>query len=56
MVTKRTAHLLHLDADRAKLLKELAAETRLQKSVLMRMAIDDLLVKHGKLKPPRRRT
>lgn len=45
---------MHLDPDRAKLLKELAAELRLPKSQLMRMAIDDLLVKHRKLKPPRK--
>ena len=56
MVTKRTAQLMHLDADKAKLLAELAAETRVPKSVLMREAIDDLLVKHGKVKPPRRKT
>jgi predicted transcriptional regulator len=54
MVTKRTAHLLHIDPDKAKLLKELAAETRVQKSILMREAIDDLLIKYRKLKPPRR--
>lgn len=47
---------MHLDADRVKLLKELAAELRLPKSILMRQAIDDLLVKHGKLKRPRRKT
>ena len=54
MVTKRTAHLMHLDADRTALLKELAAEKRLPKSILMREAIDDLLIKYRKLKPPRR--
>ena len=47
---------MHLDADKVKLLKELAAETRIAKSVLMREAIDDLLVKYGKLKSPRRKT
>jgi predicted transcriptional regulator len=56
MVTKRTSHLMHLDPDRAKLLRELAAELRLPKSVLMREAVDDLLVKYGKLERRRRRT
>jgi predicted transcriptional regulator len=56
VVTKRTAQLLHLDPDMVKLLNELAAESRVPKSVLMREAIDDLLVKHGKLKRPRRKT
>jgi hypothetical protein len=56
MVTKRTAQLMHLDPDKVKLLKELAAQSRVPKSVLMREAIDDLLVKHGKLKASRRKT
>lgn len=56
MVTKRTPQLMHLDPDRAKLLAELAAELRLPKSILMRQAVDDLLVKHGKLKRPRQAT
>lgn len=56
MVTKRTAQLMHLDPDKVKLLAELAAETRVPKSVLMREAIEDLLVKYGKLKLPRRKT
>jgi len=56
MVTKRTTVLLYLDADKAKLLKELAADTRIARTVLMREAIDDLLIKHGKLTSPRRKT
>ncbi len=56
MVTKRTAQLFHLDPDRVKLLKDLSAETGLPKSALIREAIDDLLVKRGKLKSRRRRT
>lgn len=47
---------MHLDADRVKLLNELAAELRLPKSILMRQAIEDLLVSYGKLKRPRRKT
>jgi predicted transcriptional regulator len=56
MVTKRTAQLMHLDPDRVKLLKALAVERRLPKSMLMREAIEDLLIKYGKLKPPRNKT
>lgn len=53
MVTKRTGQLMHLDADRVQLLNELAADRRTPKSVLMREAIEDLLVKYRKLKPPK---
>jgi len=56
MVTKRTAQLMHLDPDRVQLLKALAAERRVPKSVLMREAMEDLLIKYRKLKPPRRKT
>jgi predicted transcriptional regulator len=56
MVTKRTPRLMHLDPDKAKLLDQLAAETRILRSVLIREAIDDLLIKHGKVKRPRRKT
>ena len=54
MVT-RHKHLqsLYLEPDRADLLDELAAETRIPKAVLLREAVDDLLVKYRKLKPPR---
>jgi len=55
MVTKRTAQLMHLDSDKVELLKELAVETRIPKSALMREAIDDLLVKHRKLRRPQRK-
>lgn len=56
MPTKRIGQLLHLDPDRAELLKVLAAETRIPKSVLMREAIEDLLVKYGKVKRPKAKT
>jgi hypothetical protein len=56
MVTKRTARLMHLDPDKAKLLDQLAAETRILRSVFIREAIDDLLMKYGKVKWPRRKT
>jgi hypothetical protein len=38
----------------AQLLDELSAQTRIPKAVLLREAVDDLLMKHGKLKPPPR--
>jgi hypothetical protein len=45
---------LYLDPDKADLLDELTAETRIAKAVLLREAVDDLLVKHRKLKPKKR--
>lgn len=52
---KRAKHAqpLYLQPDRAVLLDELAAETRIAKAVLLREAVDDLLVKHRKLKAPK---
>jgi Ribbon-helix-helix domain len=54
---KRLKHsqLLYLEPDRAALLSELAAESRIAKAVLLREAVDDLLVKHKKLKVPKRK-
>jgi hypothetical protein len=45
-----------MDPDKVQLLEQLAAETRIPKSVLMREAIDMLLNKYGKLKPSQRKT
>jgi Ribbon-helix-helix domain len=54
---KRLKHsqLLYLEPERAVLLKELASETRIAKAVLLREAVDDLLVKYKKLKVPKRK-
>jgi hypothetical protein len=41
-----------LEPERAVLLDSLASETRIAKAVLLREAVDDLLVKYGKLKKP----
>jgi hypothetical protein len=41
---------LYLEPDKAWLLDELAAETRVPKAVLLREAVDDLLEKYKKLK------
>jgi Ribbon-helix-helix domain len=46
---------LYLEPDRAALLDKLAAETRIAKAVLLREAVDDLLVKHKRLKLPKRK-
>jgi hypothetical protein len=46
--TKKHQQLILLEPDKAKLLDELAAETRIAKQVLLREAVDDLLSKHGK--------
>jgi hypothetical protein len=42
-----------LEPEKAVLLDELAATTRIAKAVLLREAVDDLLTKHGKLKASR---
>jgi predicted DNA-binding protein len=51
-MTPRRLHLqsLYLEPERAVLLDELAAHTRIPKAVLLREAVDDLLLKHGKMK------
>ena len=46
---------LYLEPDRADALDALAARTRIPKAVLLREAVDDLLVKHKELKALRRR-
>ena len=53
----RNKHLqsLYLEPEKAKLLDELAAQTRIAKAVLLREAVDDLLVKYKKLKVPKRK-
>lgn len=49
-MTPRKMHqqALYLDPEKAKLLEDLSAETRIPKAVLLREAVDDLLLKHGK--------
>ena len=53
--TKRSVEVAYLDPDKHALLKQLARQTRIPKTVLVREAIDDLLVKHGLLRPTRRK-
>jgi hypothetical protein len=53
--TKRSVEVAYLDPQKLQLLKELAVETRIARAVLVREAIDDLLVKYRLLKPPKRR-
>lgn len=48
--TTKHQQLILLEHDKAALLDELSAETRIPKQVLLREAVDDLLVKHKKLK------
>jgi hypothetical protein len=45
---------LYLERDRTDMLDELAADLRLPKSILLREAVDDLLVKYRMLKPNKR--
>jgi predicted transcriptional regulator len=53
--TTRHQQAIYLDHDKAKLLDKLAAQTRLPKQVLMRDAVDLLLIQHGLLKVPKRK-
>lgn len=48
--TQKHQQLILLEPDKARLLAELSAETRIPKQVLLRDAVDDLLAKHGKTK------
>ncbi len=52
--TKRAIESLYLDHDKLALLKQLAADTGIPRSVLLRMAVDDLLRKYKLLKAPKR--
>ncbi len=54
--TKRSVEVAYLDPDKHALLKRLSAETRIPKTVLVREAIDDLLVKYGISKAPKRKS
>jgi hypothetical protein len=51
--TKLTGKLLHLEPEKAKLLEQLARKSGVKQSVLMREAVDDLLLKH-KMVPKRK--
>lgn len=53
---KRAKHAqpIYLEPEKAALLDELAAGSRIPKAVLLREAVDDLLVKYRKLKAPRK--
>ena len=53
--TLRPGILANLDADKLDDLNELAARTRIPRSVLMREAVDDLLTKHEPKKFKKRR-
>jgi Ribbon-helix-helix domain len=53
--TKRSVEVAYLDPEKLALLKKLATQTRIPRAVLMREAVDDLLVKHGMQKRPRRK-
>jgi predicted transcriptional regulator len=54
--TLRNQQSIYLDHDKAALLDELAAETRIAKQVLLREAVDLLLEQHGKRKAKRRKS
>ena len=46
---------LYLQPEKAEALAKLSAQTRIPKAVLLREAVDDLLVKHGAAHAPRKR-
>jgi predicted DNA-binding protein len=48
--TTKHQQALYLEHDRAQQLDQLAQQTRIPKAVLLREAVDDLLVKHKVLK------
>jgi hypothetical protein len=52
--TTKHQQLILLEHEKAALLDELSAQTRIPKQVLLREAVDDLLVKHKKVKPSTR--
>ena len=52
--TKRAIESLYLDEEKLDLLKRLATATRIPRSVLLREAVDDLLVKYKVLKATKR--
>ena len=49
--THRSVEVAYLDPEKLELLKTLATRTRIARAVLVREAIDDLLVKYKLLKP-----
>lgn len=51
---KLNTQSIYLEPEKAALLDRLAKETRIPKAVLLREAVDDLLVKFAKLKAPTR--
>jgi predicted DNA-binding protein len=52
---KKNLQSLYLEPEKAAILDELASQTRIAKAVLLREAVDDLLVKYKKLKVPKRK-
>jgi hypothetical protein len=53
--TTRSIESLYLDQDKLDLLKKLAEETRIPRAVLLREAVDDLLMKYKMIKPGKAR-
>jgi predicted transcriptional regulator len=52
---KLRAQSIYLEREKAALLDELADRSRIPKAVLLREAVDDLLIKHKVLKAPKRK-
>lgn len=52
----RKPDTIYLEHEKFELLKKLADDTRIPRSVLLREAVDDLLVKHGMLKAAKKKS
>jgi hypothetical protein len=52
--TKRKAEMLYLDPEKLELMVKLSGTTRIPRAALWREALDDLLIKHGVLKKPKK--
>lgn len=52
----RKADTIYLDPEKFELLKRLAEDTRIPKSVLLREAVDLLLTQHGLLRASKRKS
>jgi predicted transcriptional regulator len=53
--TTQARDTVYLDPEKFDLLKDLAERTRIPRAELLREAVDDLLVKHKVIKPPKRK-
>jgi hypothetical protein len=53
---KRIAEMAYLESEKLALLKQLSEDLRVPRSVLLREAVDDLLIKHKMMRPPKKKS